>query len=75
MNKSDFMNQDMVKRIELKDKKLTNREAILNEKFKYQNLTFGTKGKFKGKELSKYRKIKEDSLKKKNKNNKKRSKN
>ncbi len=46
MNKSDFMSQEMVKRIEQKDKKLTSREFQLNEKLKYQNITFNNKGTF-----------------------------
>ena len=60
MNKSDFMSQEMVKRIEQKDKKLTSREFQLN-KLKYQNITFNNKGKFKGKELHKYKKLKEET--------------
>jgi hypothetical protein len=50
----------MVKRIELKDKKLTSREFALNEKLKYSNMS-NIKGKFKGKELNKYKKLKEET--------------
>ena len=69
MSKSDYMNQEMIKRIEKKDKKLTSREFKLNEKLKYQN-PLNSKGKFKGNPLNKYKKLKEET--KNNKKNKKR---